>query len=179
MSRNIITEQDAESENGNYFLVNLTYISQVSQKMDANTLKDILSTAQTNNKAYGISGILLFNRQFFLQTIEGSRPRINQLLTNLINDQRHTELRIVDSLQLSQRQWDKWSMAYATPSEKNQTFYLKYSTTKAFNPYIMSAESIHQLLNELGNSSMKPAEEEPPNQAVKKGFFQKMVNHWS
>jgi len=65
MSRNIIiTEQDAESENGNYFLVNLTYISQVSQKMDANTLKDILSTAQTNNKAYGISGILLLIDSF-------------------------------------------------------------------------------------------------------------------
>ena len=90
---------------------------------------------------------------------------------NLVSDDRHYGLEIIHAAHIHERKWDKWAMAYATPTPHNQSLYLKYSSGSEFNPYAMSAESIAKLL-----MSMRPAEEpksvEPANRpAKKKGFF--------
>ena len=159
MSNNTITfDEKLMGADGSHFLVNLTYISRTEEAIDAARLKSILEAARRNNLDNGISGVLLFNRQFFLQTIEGSRPKINQLLTNLINDKRHFDLQIIESRQISERKWGKWSMAYATPTKTNQSIYLRYSTSKDFNPYMMKAESINSLMEMVVRSGEKVGE---------------------
>ncbi|WP_201586916.1 BLUF domain-containing protein [Psychrobacter jeotgali] len=139
-----------QSTSDAHILVSMTYASRANPDVSAKDFNEILKQAQTNNAANGITGMLIFNRNYFLQTIEGPRAKINRLLYSLIADQRHHDLQLLGSRELKHREWAKWSMNYASPSEANAAVYLKYSTTVDFNPYLLSAEAAHNLMHDLG-----------------------------
>jgi len=132
-----------------HILISMTYASRANPNVSAKDFNEILQQAQINNAANGITGMLTFNKDYFLQTIEGPRAQINRLLYSLISDERHHDLQIIDTRELKHREWSKWSMNYASPTEENAAIYLKYSTTIGFNPYLLNAESAHGLMNEL------------------------------
>ncbi|WP_352259293.1 BLUF domain-containing protein [Psychrobacter sp. TB55-MNA-CIBAN-0194] len=132
-------------------LMSMTYASRANPGVSAKDFNEILKQAQVNNATNGITGMLTFNKDYFLQTVEGPRAQINRLLYSLIADQRHYDLQIIETRELKYRTWSKWSMNYATPTEKNAAIYLKYSTTVDFNPYLLSAESARELMNELSD----------------------------
>lgn len=132
-----------------HILMSMTYSSRANPDVSAKDFNEILQQAQANNAANGITGMLTFNKDYFLQIIEGPRAQINHLLYGLINDQRHHDLQVIETRELKHREWAKWSMNYASPTEANAAIYLKYSTTVDFSPYLLSAESAHDLMSEL------------------------------
>lgn len=132
-----------------HILIGMTYASRANRDVSAKDFDEILKQAQDNNAANGITGMLLFNKDYFLQTIEGPRAQINRLLYVLMADKRHYDLQLLDTRELKHREWAKWSMNYASPTQENIAVYLKYSTTVNFNPYLLSAESANGLMREL------------------------------
>lgn len=136
-----------------HILVSMTYASRANPDVSAKDFNEILQQAQQNNAVNGITGMLTFNKDYFLQTIEGPRAQINRLLYSLIADQRHHDLQLIETRELKHREWSQWSMNYASPTEANAAVYLKYSTTVNFNPYLLSAESAHDLMRELSDLS--------------------------
>ncbi|MGE6571758.1 BLUF domain-containing protein [Psychrobacter namhaensis] len=132
-----------------HILVSMTYVSRANPDMSAEEFSAILQQAQANNTVNAITGMLIFNNNYFLQTIEGSRAQINHLLDALIADQRHYDLQLIETRELRCREWSRWAMNYASPTKENAALYLKYSTTVKFNPYLLSAESVRGLMSEL------------------------------
>ncbi len=132
-----------------HILVSMTYASRANPDVSVKDFETILQQAQINNAANGITGMLVFNKNYFLQTIEGPRAQINRLLYRLIADTRHHDLQLLETRELKHREWSKWSMNYASPTETNSAVYLKYSTTIDFNPYLLSSESAVELMREL------------------------------
>jgi len=130
-------------------LVNMTYVSRANLDLSPKALGEILQQAQKNNTVNGVTGMLVFNNNYFLQTIEGPRAQINRLLYGLIIDQRHHDLQLLETRELKHREWSEWSMNYASPTKENAAIYLKYSTTVDFNPYLLSAEAARGLMSEL------------------------------
>lgn len=139
----------AQSNSDAHILVSMTYASRANPDVSAKDFNEILQQAQVNNAANGITGMLIFNKNYFLQTIEGPRAQINRLLYALVADQRHHDLQVIETHELAHREWAKWSMNYASPTELNAAVYLKYSTTIDFNPYLLGAESTRHLMREL------------------------------
>lgn len=136
-----------------HILVSMTYASRANPNVSAKDFNEILKQAQKNNAANGITGMLIFNKDYFLQTIEGPRAQINRLLYSLIADQRHHDLQLLETRELKHREWSKWSMNYASPTETNAAVYLKYSTTVNFNPYLLSSEAAANLMRELATKA--------------------------
>lgn len=134
-----------------HILISMTYVSRANSDVSAEDFNEILKQAQENNAANGITGMLIFNKDYFLQTIEGPRAQINRLLYGLIADQRHYDLQLLETREIKHREWAKWSMNYASPTEQNAAVYLKYSTTVNFNPYLLNAESANNLMRELSS----------------------------
>lgn len=134
-----------------HILVSMTYASRANPDVSAKDFNEILKQAKENNARNGITGMLSFNKDYFLQTIEGPRAHINRLLYSLIADQRHHDLQLIETRELKHREWAEWSMNYASPTEANAAVYLKYSTTVNFNPYLLSAEAANNLMRELSN----------------------------
>lgn len=141
----------AQNTSDAHILVSMTYVSRANQDMSAKEISEILQQAEENNTANAITGMLVFKDNIFLQTIEGSRARINRLLYSLIADKRHYDLQVFETRELEHREWSKWSMNHVPPTKENSAVYLKYSTTTDFNPYLLSFESVRGLMTELSN----------------------------
>ncbi len=134
---------------GEHIILRLTYISRYNSDNPNGEVTRILDQAQQNNERNGITGALVFNHNYFLQSIEGARPVINQLLRKLVKDDRHHALQIIECCEVEQRRWSKWSMKYLIPSEENKGLALKFSTGTQFNPYLMSTNQIMMLIDTL------------------------------
>ena len=132
-----------------HILVSMTYVSRSNPDLSDKEVSEILQQAQDNNSANAITGMLIFKDNIFLQTIEGSRAQINRLLYSLISDQRHYDLQVLETRELTHREWSKWSMNYVTSTTENAAIYLKYSTTEEFNPYLLSFEALEGLMSDL------------------------------
>lgn len=144
---------------GEHVILRLTYISRYNNHNENGEVTRILAQAQQNNERNGITGALIFNHNYFLQSIEGARPMINELLRKLVKDNRHFSLQIVECCEIEQRRWNKWSMKYLIPSDENKGLALKYSTGTQFNPYLMSTRQIIMLIDNL--TQLQEQEEEP------------------
>ena len=142
----------AQSLSDAHILVSMTYASRANPDVSAKDFNEILQQANENNAENGITGMLIFNKNYFLQTIEGPRAQINRLLYSLIADTRHHDLQVIETREVTHRDWAKWSMNYASPTQANAAVYLKYSTTLDFNPYLLSAEAANNLMRELSKS---------------------------
>lgn len=134
-----------------HILVSMTYVSRANPDMSDKELSEILQQARENNASNAITGMLVFNNHYFLQTIEGSRAQISRLLYDLIIDQRHHDLQLLETRELKCREWSKWSMNYVSQTIDNTALYLKYSTTVDFDPYLLSTESVRGLMIELSH----------------------------
>lgn len=130
-------------------LSRLTYASRAKPELANTDLETILAQAVDNNTKAGITGMLCFNINYFLQSIEGSRDQINQLYNKLMVDNRHFDVQVIEFTEIDSRTWPDWSMNYATPSDKNKSIYLKHSPTAGFNPFLLSADAALAMLKEL------------------------------
>ena len=145
-----LTEKNNQNRHdGERIILRLTYISCHNSSNANIEVARILEQAQRNNERKGITGVLVINENYFLQSIEGARPLINELLRELVNDKRHLSLRIVACHEIEQRRWSKWSMKYLTPSDEDKEYVLKFSSTTQFNPYLMSASQIMMFIDAL------------------------------
>lgn len=134
---------------GEHVILRLTYISRYNNDNPTGEVTRILTQAQKNNERNGITGALVFNHNYFLQSIEGARPVINELLRKLVKDDRHYALQIIECREVEQRHWSKWSMKYLIPSDENKGLALKFSTGSQFNPYLMNTNQIMMLIDTL------------------------------
>ena len=154
---------------GEHIILRLTYISRYNNDNPNGEVTRILAQAQQNNERNGITGALVFNHNYFLQSIEGARPVINELLRKLVKDERHHSLQVIECCEVEQRRWSKWSMKYLIPSEENKGLALKFSTGTQFNPYLMSTNQIMMLIDTL--SKMQEQEQEQESVSKKKPWF--------
>ena len=152
----------AKLRNGEHIILRLTYISRYNTDNENGEVTRILTQAQENNARNGITGALVFNHNYFLQSIEGARPVINALLRKLVKDNRHYALQIVECCEVDERRWNQWSMNYLTPTDKNMHQALKYSTGTEFNPYLMSTNQIMMFIDSL--SAMQEQERKKQQQ---------------
>lgn len=136
---------------GEHIILRLTYISRYNTDNPKGEVTRILTQAQQNNERNGITGALVFNHNYFLQSIEGARPVINELLRKLVKDDRHHALQIIECREVELRHWSKWSMKYLIPSDENKGLALKFSTGTQFNPYLMNTNQIMMLIETLSD----------------------------
>ena len=133
--------------------VRLIYTSQSSELADLKTLRSILKIARENNAKNGITGILCYDKKYFLQWIEGNRMHINQLYSNIIKDPRHTNITLLDYQEIHVRTFEKWSMAYFSLLKASETLLSKYFIGPSFNPYTFTAAGARDFLTEFSKAN--------------------------
>ena len=128
------------------FLVRLIYTSRTSSHFGPEDIEEILEKARVNNRKNNVTGLLCFNNKFFLQCLEGSRESVNSTYHHILNDKRHSNIIMLNYSEISEREFEKWSMGYMPQSSLTDPLNLKYSGTPHFDPYEMSGDSTHKLM---------------------------------
>lgn len=145
----ISEKKHSNMKQGEHIILRLTYVSRHSPDNTNIEVTRILAQAQRNNERNGITGALVINNDYFLQSIEGARPVINELLRKLVKDARHFSLQVIECCEVEQRRWSKWSMKHLTASDQDKEYVRKFSAGNDLNPYLMSSVQIINFIETL------------------------------
>lgn len=86
------------------------YVSQTRVGFDEAELIALAQLAAAKNAHFGISGYLYFERERFVQYIEGPADALAQLMKNIAADDRHQVLRTVQQALPGARRFPDWHM---------------------------------------------------------------------
>ena len=90
----------------------LIYASQATEDLDPDQLVDLLSVARAGNERAGLNGMLLYCSQSFLQALEGDGAALARTYERIRADRRHTSLRLLQDLEVTERLFSNWSMGF-------------------------------------------------------------------
>ncbi|NCV15693.1 MAG: BLUF domain-containing protein, partial [Betaproteobacteria bacterium] len=107
-------------------LVRLLYASRPAEQSANSFVDDILKSCRENNPQHGITGVLCFSEQAFLQLIEGDRVAINRVYGQIVQDQRHTDVSLLHYEEINERIFGSWTMGQVNLERINPSVILKY-----------------------------------------------------
>mgnify|MGYP001548538738 CR=1 FL=1 len=131
-------------------LVRLVYASKATKSMELKDLGEIHKAARGKNAELGITGLLCYDENVFVQWLEGPRDAVNELYTTILRDWRHDRITLLDYGEVDQRQFQQWEMGFVSAKRIDHELVLKYSATTKFEPFSMSAKSVREFLIEFG-----------------------------
>jgi hypothetical protein len=106
----------------------LTYISTPAIEFGIPDLIKLLIDSRDSNKIHHITGILIFNKYKFIQSLEGNEASVETLYENICRDGRHNDVHTIARKTLNTREFPNWSMAFADSGS------LESSSFRGFNP---------------------------------------------
>ena len=93
-------------------LVQLVYASRMSGPLSMSELVQMLDVARSRNAQAGLTGMLTFGAEEFLQVLEGPAEAVNALYSKLMTDPRHKDLVLLGYGPIAVRQFADWSMGF-------------------------------------------------------------------
>lgn len=90
----------------------IIYCSQATSDLSGDELIELLDLARTRNDAVGLTGMLLYSSQSFLQVLEGVRQALDATYARIKADSRHTNLRLLADVEVASPLFDGWSMGF-------------------------------------------------------------------
>lgn len=83
-------------------------------------LNSIIAKAKVYNKKAGITGLLFYHNNSFVQILEGDEESLNVLLTKIAQDNRHKNIQRIIDEPLGHRYFDNWHMDSFNISSKEE-----------------------------------------------------------
>ena len=130
-------------------LVRLMYASRAAEPVKPETLYAILKKSTTHNPTVGVTGVLCFSGDIYLQVLEGGRTQVSALYNRIAHDPRHHDVVLMSYEEIDERSFAGWAMGQVNLSRLNPALLLKYSETAALDPYAVSGKVSQALFNEL------------------------------
>ncbi|GAB2519689.1 BLUF domain-containing protein [Spirosoma aerophilum] len=90
----------------------IAYLSSSTGLLSPNELARILNQSQKNNRALGITGILLYFNGNIIQVLEGEEESVNNLYEVIRQDARHTHVVQLYRKPIARRSFPDWLMGY-------------------------------------------------------------------
>lgn len=134
-------------------LVRLMYASRAKSSITTSLTDTILEQSKRNNSPIGVTGILCFSDDVFLQVLEGGRQAVTSLYSKIATDPRHHSLQLLSFKEIDERRFVNWRMGQVNLAKINTATLLKYSEQASVNPFSMSGDQCEALLNELITSA--------------------------
>ena len=147
-----ITESVSENNNkdGEHILMRLTYIAKNNEENSGIELARTLEHWRRYLSKMDISSAVVINEDYFIQSIEGSRPAINEVLVKLINEYSSVLPNIVEVEEIEVRKWSGYLIKYLTSSAEDEDHSLKsFSAGADFNPYLMKQAQITDFMQSI------------------------------
>lgn len=141
---------EARHRNGEHILINLTYIGKNNIEASGIALTRALEHWRRYFEEVGITSALVINDTYFMHSIEGPRPVINQSLVKLISEYLQIFPQIVEVEEIEVRQWEGYMMKYLSSSPQDEEYILKsFSSVADFNPYLMKQDQITSFIKSM------------------------------
>ena len=110
-------------------LSQLVYRSRATHKMSEPDIDKIVTDSEPFNQANDVTGLLLFDGEFFFQVLEGKGDVIHGLFEHIKTDPRHTNVvKVLDSA-CAKRDFGKWNLRTLILKPESQCYWLPSDIT--------------------------------------------------
>ena len=133
-------------------LVHCLYASRASRPLTDDVLDQILKQSRKNNLRTGITGMLCYANDVFVQVIEGGRTEVGRLFCKIARDERNCDLEILSFEEIAQRRFSGWTMGQVNIAGINPALLLKYSEKITFDPFACTGAATMALVDEIASS---------------------------
>lgn len=130
-------------------LVRLLYASRATSPLTADVIDSIMEQSRWHNIPMGITGLLCFSDNLFLQVLEGGRDQVCELYNMIVRDARHDHVRLLHFEEIPERHFAGWTMGQVNLAKVNPALLLKYSEKAELDPFNASGRASLALLDEL------------------------------
>jgi hypothetical protein len=93
-------------------MIRTAYVSCAAETMKQEALLSLLQQCLTNNEPRGLTGMLLYGNNTFLQVLEGEEAVLDPLIDKIRSDPRHTNINFLYRKPIEARQYADWSMGF-------------------------------------------------------------------
>lgn len=100
-------------------MYSIIYRSVAAPNFSKFDIYQMLSKARSFNNDNDITGCLLYHNNEFVQLLEGEKEKINSLFDNIKKDKRHEKIQTLDEMEIAERIFIDWDMAYHDFSDNN------------------------------------------------------------
>lgn len=90
----------------------LIYLSRATAPFSDEQLQNLLQECRQHNATKGLTGMLLYGNDQFLQVLEGEHDRVQALYARICQDPRHHNVTLFADKQIATRAFADWSMGY-------------------------------------------------------------------
>ncbi|MGR8933577.1 MAG: phosphate-starvation-inducible PsiE family protein [Gammaproteobacteria bacterium] len=98
-------------------MIRLLYISSATKPMSDAELLALLEECRRNNNKEGITGMLLYCGESFIQVLEGKEQDIETLFKTIKKDPRHSNVTVLEKKHITERKFPEWSMGFKQLSD--------------------------------------------------------------
>ena len=88
------------------------YVSRMTDQCDLEEVHKILEISRTNNARSEITGLLCYDSLYFMQCLEGPQKAVEELYYRIVDDDRHTDVLLLDNRSIRERSFGNWQMAF-------------------------------------------------------------------
>jgi len=93
-------------------LVRVLYVSVVAPGIAAADIRKLVAAARRRNRQLDITGALAICEARFVQVIEGRQDAVQEMLTKIAGDPRHSDIKVISRTNEERRLCDGWDMAF-------------------------------------------------------------------
>ena len=130
-------------------LVRLLDASRLADGAGAEVVEAIVSQSRENNPANGITGVLCYAGDVFMQVLEGGRAPVNALYNRIARDERHRQVMLLHYEEITERRFGGWTMGQVNLARINPSVLLKYLEKPELDPFSVPGCASLALLEEL------------------------------
>lgn len=130
-------------------LVRLLYASRAAEPVTHDLIEAILQSSRKHNPASGITGVLCYGGEVYMQVLEGGRDAVNALYNKIVRDERHRDIALLHYQEVAERKFSGWTMGQVNLAKVNPSLLLKYSDRPVLDPFAASGRASMALLEEL------------------------------
>ncbi len=109
----------------------------------------ILAQSRINNSRRGLVGALYFGDGCFFQCLEGRTADVERLYAALLQDPRHTDLKVLTRRPIERTSFATWAMKYV-PLDTDMKALLRELGLQTFDPYRFDESAMTRVLDMLG-----------------------------
>ncbi|WP_295539175.1 BLUF domain-containing protein [uncultured Thiohalocapsa sp.] len=136
----------------------LCYLSTASRDMQREDLVDLLTTSRHKNTALGITGLLLYSGDQFIQLLEGEESVVRALYAQIARDERHHDVALAFEEHVAERQCPDWSMGFqALPDSEWLEFPSPDGSAQGLQPMMEAMGRAKAILHRVRERGLDPA----------------------
>jgi hypothetical protein len=93
-------------------MIQTAYVSRAAETMKQEGLLSLLQQCLANNEASGVTGMLLYGNETFVQVLEGEEAVLDTVVEKIRKDPRHSKIHFLYRKPIEHRQYADWSMGF-------------------------------------------------------------------